>query len=104
MSTGSIRKLPLKVRFEDDSVDAGGGSFRQSSDWHPFDIRVGPRFQLFEMNLESFDWLQDAWPTNTGPVDKQRIMQVVFGHDDSVPSCAGTVEIRRLRLLAKSAR
>ena len=98
-----MRKLPLKVRFEDDSVRPGGGSFRQSSDWHPSDILVGPRFQLFEIDLEEFDWLQDAWPTNTGPVDKQRIVQVVFGQDDSIPSCTGTVEIRRLRLLGKPA-
>jgi DNA-binding winged helix-turn-helix (wHTH) protein len=96
--------IPLKVRFEDDSVqaDASGGSFRQSSDWYPENMKLVGTFQNFEVELERFDWRLDARPSNTAPVDKQRVVQVVFGHDDSIPSCAGTIELRRLRLLPRS--
>jgi hypothetical protein len=98
-----MSRVPLKIRFEDASVEAANGKIRQSSSWYPKNISLKDEFQTFELELERFDWHQDAWPSNIAPVDKQHILQVVFGQDDSIPSSNGQIEIRRLRLLPEVA-
>jgi DNA-binding winged helix-turn-helix (wHTH) protein len=93
----------LKVRMEDDSQVSRSGSKRQSTDWHPLVLLLRGGFAVFELNLDGFNWSKEAWVDNTATVNRSRIVQVVFGQDAELPSCEGTIEIRDVRLLPRSA-
>lgn len=103
--TVAERGLPIfiKVRLEDNSEDSLSGSKRQSTDWHPLVLLLRNGFTVFELSLDGFNWAKAAWLDNTTPVDRSRIVQIVFGQDAEIPSCAGTIEIRDARLIPKRA-
>jgi hypothetical protein len=91
------RMMPLLVRLEDNALDAEGGSSRQSTDWHPQEILLPEAFVPIELLLDRFKWSAEAWYWNTKPVDRANVAQIIFGHDSTIPSLQGTIEIRNVR-------
>ncbi len=89
-------RTPLLIRFEDDSASAAGGSTWQSTNWH--ELNFGREFQEYEIKLSDFDWWKRAFFWNTAPVNKERVVLLVLGHDPVAPTCAGVIEVRHLKL------
>jgi DNA-binding winged helix-turn-helix (wHTH) protein len=93
----------LRVRLEDNAENSQSASKRQSTSWHPQVFCLLKDFFAFEVNLDGFNWSKDAWPRNTAPVNRRAVVQVVIGQDATIPSCAGTIEIRNIRFLPQNA-
>jgi DNA-binding winged helix-turn-helix (wHTH) protein len=90
----------LRIRFEDNSRKSASRSGRQSSSWYPEALNLGVRFHPFTLDLDKFKWSVDAWPDNNEPVCREKIIQIVFGQDTSVPSAEGLIEVRDVALSA----
>jgi DNA-binding winged helix-turn-helix (wHTH) protein len=93
----------LRVRLEDNAESSDSASRRQSTNWHPQVFCLTQNFFPFELNLDGFNWSKDAWPGNTAPVNRRAVVQVVIGQDATIPSCAGTIEIRNVHFVPRSA-
>jgi DNA-binding winged helix-turn-helix (wHTH) protein len=86
--------IPFRVRLED-STDSEG-THRQSTDWYPHLLVAPKHFTPLEVLLDEF-WSSKTVPTKTQNVTRERISQVVFGQDSTVPSISGTLEIRNIK-------
>src|SRR6267142_707246 len=83
----------LRVRFEDESINSKSKSRRQSSSWYPEPLEIPTKWHRFTLALIQFRWSRDAWPGNTEAVRRDKIVQIVFGQDPTVPSASGDLEI-----------
>jgi DNA-binding winged helix-turn-helix (wHTH) protein len=95
---GRTRSVPIKIRLEDDSTEASGPSYRQSTSWYAEDLKLVEQFNEYEVALDSLSWTKDAWPSNTKAVNRKGVVQLVFGQDATIPACAGHIEIRDVRI------
>jgi DNA-binding winged helix-turn-helix (wHTH) protein len=92
-------RVPVLVRLEDNSAEATDGK-RQSTNWHSKTLLLPESFLRFELPLNDFKWSVDAWVGNTKPVNRNRVAQITFGHNATVATTAGTIEIRNIMFLA----
>lgn len=92
------RPVPIQVRLEDDSLGArAGSSFHQSTSWNLRALLVGAAFKRLRLSLDDdFRWTATAFPFNTAPPDRRRIVQITFGHDAATAPVRGCIEIRRI--------
>lgn len=97
--------IVLRVRLEDNSMDARSGSLHQSTSWNQKDLRLTEFFHEHRCDLRrDFRWSTLAWRTNSRPVNRRAILQVTIGHGSESVPCRGTIEIRRVRFEADGSR
>lgn len=89
----------LLVRLEDNATNSNGGSKRQTTNWHPRAPSLSPGFKWYRLPLNEFDWIDGLPGWNTDPVCRNKIVQIVFGHDATIPSASGIIEIRNIMFL-----
>jgi DNA-binding winged helix-turn-helix (wHTH) protein len=86
--------IPFRMRLED-STDSEGTN-RQSTNWYPHLLIAPKHFIQMEVLLDEF-WSPGAGPIKSQNAARNRIFQIVFGQDSTIPSIAGTLEIRKIK-------
>jgi transcriptional regulator with XRE-family HTH domain len=106
------RLIPLRVRLEDNSLSTANfrilrlvrspyditGSGHQSSSWSRKPLLLTEYFHEHRCDLnKDFAWSKDAWAENFAAPNCRAIKQIIVGQDETILSCEGVIEIRRIR-------